>query len=205
MRRIQLLLFVLIGLTLSACDGDGREPIRYGDNNPTTNNPTTNNPTTNNPVNPPVVNNHNHMEDPNHGGEEEGPLIEVGGLNGSWRVVSDNPNRDLILALDLVHDKGETTATGDYLMGPGINVVLDGQTGEISEATFNNGNLVVVFNPTNDAEQVFTLNASVAGENELKGSLTSLNRTVNMSVLVLRKVVGPDEGLPIPPEEEEGG
>jgi hypothetical protein len=127
---------------------------------------------------------HQPMDEEGHGtGPDEQELIEPGFMNGSWRVATDEQNTPAVY-FDTFQDKGETQVSGTYLMALGIYERLDGESGNLEAASsFDGDTLILEWNPTNDAEEVLTLQATRVDENTLEGRVTA-KRNVEMDIPV---------------------
>ena len=123
------------------------------------------------------------MDEEGHGtSADEQEKIEPGFMNGSWRAATGEQDTPAVY-FDTFQDKGDAAVTGTYLMALGIYERLDGESGDIQHASFDGNTLTIEWNPTNDREEVLTLEASKVDENTLEGTVTA-KRNVNMNIPV---------------------
>lgn len=123
------------------------------------------------------------IDEEGHGSaDDESDLLEPGYMNGSWRVATTEQDTPAVY-FDTFQDKGDSLVTGQYLMALGIYERLDGESGDIQEASFDGDTLTIKWNPTNDQEELFTLQATKASEDSLEGTITA-NRNVDMNIPV---------------------
>ncbi|QDG50222.1 hypothetical protein FIV42_05605 [Persicimonas caeni] len=123
------------------------------------------------------------VDEEGHGtSPEEEELVEPGFMNGSWRVATTDQDTPAVY-FDTFQDKGDTTVTGQYLMALGIYERLDGESGDIQEGSFDGNTLTLKWNPTNDQEEVLTLQATKTSEDTLEGNVTA-KRNVEMDIPV---------------------
>lgn len=137
---------------------------------------------------PPIgpTDEHGHGTDPSVEGDER---IAPGFMNGSWRVATTEQDTP-VAYLDTFQDKGEARVDGTYLMAIGIYERLDGETGDLQEATLDGDTLTVTWNPTNDQTELFTLQAQKVDENTFEGRITAeRNPELDLLVQVTRRNV----------------
>lgn len=99
-------------------------------------------------------NQHNHEEDESHGPDDNEELLDAGLLNGSWRAAMADDDRP-IAYFDILHDDGETTATGHFMMGMAPYEHLDETTGDLSDVTIDGNSVEVAWNPTVQLEEMY--------------------------------------------------
>jgi hypothetical protein len=123
------------------------------------------------------------MDEEGHGtSDDEQELIEPGYMNGSWRAATDDQDTPAVY-FDTFQDKGDTEVTGTYLMALGIYERLDGESGDLTEASLSGDTFTVSWNPTNDEGELLTLQATKVDENTMEGSVTA-KRNVEMDIPV---------------------
>ncbi|MFP4598879.1 MAG: hypothetical protein ACLFVJ_11540 [Persicimonas sp.] len=111
---------------------------------------------------------HGHGIDP----ETEGETIPPGFMNGSWRAATGDQDTPAVY-FDTFQDEGEPEVTGTYLMALGINDRLDGESGDLAEASFDGTTLTIEWNPTTDPAEMYTLQADKVDEDTLEGRVTA--------------------------------
>jgi hypothetical protein len=131
------------------------------------------------------------MDEEGHGtSEDEQETIEPGFMNGSWRAATGDQDTPAVY-LDTFQDKGDANVTGTYLMALGIYERLDGESGNVAEASFTREEFTVTWNPTNDTEELLTLQATKVDENTLEGHVTAKrNIQMNIPVTLTRTTTG---------------
>ena len=118
-------------------------------------------------------------------GEEQ--HLEPGFMNGSWRTATTSDDTP-VAYFDTFQDKGDPSVTGTFLMGLGIYPRLDGESGDIDQASFDGTTLTLTWNPTNDAAEMFTLQATKSDDNTMTGTITSQrNPDLNLQVTLTRR------------------
>lgn len=118
--------------------------------------------------------------------DDENVVIEAGYMNGSWQVSAGEQDEPAV-RFDTFQDEGSPEVTGDYTMGFAIYELLDGETGEIDEASFDGTKLTLYWNPTTDRDETLTLEANKVDENTLEGTITAKrNVELNLPVVVKR-------------------
>ena len=106
--------------------------------------------------------------------------IEPGFVNGSWRVATAGDDTP-VAYFDTFHDANKSDVTGSFLMAIGLYDRLDGEAGQIEDASWNGNQLTVAWNPTSDPTELFTLTATKLDENTLEGAVTA-KRNPNLDV-----------------------
>jgi|GEM_PF-3714436 len=114
--------------------------------------------------------------------DDEKVEVPVGFMNGSWRGGSGDQDKPAVY-FDTFQDEGETVVTGEYTMGFAIYELLDQESGEIDEASFDGETFTVYWNPTTDREEMFTFEGTRVDENTIEGTVTA-KRNVELSVPV---------------------
>lgn len=114
---------------------------------------------------------HNHEVEENHRTEEyvesHGPdevdedgnemgLIDAGSLQGSWRAAYVDGDVPLGY-FDIFHDDGESTASGDFMMGSAMGEMLAGTSGSIESVSLDGDQLEIRWNPTTAADEMYSL------------------------------------------------
>ena len=117
-------------------------------------------------------------------GEEQ--HIDPGFMNGSWRTATTSDDTP-VAYFDTFQDKGDPSVTGTFLMGLGVYPRLDGESGDVAQSSFDGTTLTLKWNPTNDSEEMFTLQATKSDDNTMSGTITSArNPDLNVSVTLTR-------------------
>src|SRR5690554_1969126 len=126
-------------------------------------------------------------EDPNLSiTDAENVVVEAGYMNGSWQVSAGEQDEPAV-RFDTFQDEGVPEVTGDFTMGFAIYDLLDGESGEIDEASFDGTKLTLYWNPTTDRDEMLTLEATKVDENTLEGTITAKrNEDLTLPVVVKR-------------------
>lgn len=119
-------------------------------------------------------------EVPGLGEEDPSKLIPVGFLNGTWRVGINDPNDAPVMHIDFVHDKGQATASCDFVMHTALAENFADKIGKCSDLTFNEGTgaLTFKFNPTEDFEYNMLVSLKKIDDNTLQGDITAPSKGV---------------------------
>lgn len=122
-----------------------------------------------------------------HGSEEEdNNHVAAGFMNGTWRAGAGEQDEPAVY-FDTFQDEGDSTITGQYTMGFAIYELYDGESGDISSAEFTDGTLTVLWNPTTDPMEMFSLEATRVDQNTLQGTITAKrNPELNLQVTLTR-------------------
>ena len=174
---------MVIGLSAAACDGgsvvgpgqkngeESESDRRPGNPDPGT--PT--DPEEENGQNPPALPDAEEDDEPwedrdheGHEGRGEAP----GALSGRWRVATvegDEPG----VYFDIAHIRGAQSATGTYTMGFAIYAYTDGESGELIDAAYDGDSVQLVWNPTDDTQEILTLRATKQSNGSYEGAITA--------------------------------
>ncbi len=185
MRKITILLALTVALAFTACDN---QTVQVGDKNNSNNTPVLNNGNNDNNDETEVP----HEEDEGHGLGEEDPseTMEPGFLSGTWRVATAEDDAP-VAHFDIVHVTGEAEITGSFLTGVGIHEDLADETGELIDVDYGDNKFELVFNPTPDEEEFYTITTTERiDDNHFKGKLTAeRNDELNLDVTIARQVL----------------
>src|SRR5690554_491348 len=154
--------------------------------------------------------NHGHTDDAGHGPDEDVQTIENGFMTGSWRVglVED---QSLVVNLDTFQEKGNPEVSGYFTMGMLAENGADSKSGDIFAETssFDGETLIVKWNPTDVADEVYTIEAVKEDENTLTGTVSAAIFTdINAEIRITRYAappVGEDENAGDIDAGEQGG
>lgn len=172
-------LALLLSLTLLGCEDKQSNPIGTPD-------PSTNNPQGNDMSGDDMGTDANN-DNNGHGGEEK-DLIDVHPLHGQWNVVTDDTDETPVGIADLVLEIDATTGTGNFVTGVWFGSEASGEFDDFSSIEVTDSSMIVKFNTTNDAEQLYTLTASdKIDDDTIKGTLTDAG-TLNQKIIVRRKI-----------------
>lgn len=131
------------------------------------------------------------IDDHGHGSsEEENVVIEAGYMNGSWRAGAGDQDEPAVY-FDTFQDEGDPEISGEYTMGFAIYDLYDGETGELETATFDDGTLTIMWNPTTDRDEMLILEATQVDEDTLKGTVTA-KRNIEMNLPVILTRASPE-------------
>lgn len=187
MRTLTILLTFIVALAFTACDGQSITP---GNKN---NSSGVNNGDKEKDEDPPG----HSEEDDGHGmSKEEGVSSAPGFLSGSWRVARADEDKP-IAHFDIIHVEGEKDISGTFLMGNGLDggagedgEGLDEANGELINATYGGDKFELVWNPTQDPEEMYMVTSTSKVDNDnFKGKLVSeLDSTLSVDVTITRQV-----------------
>ncbi|TDP62647.1 hypothetical protein [Bradymonas sediminis] len=127
------------------------------------------------------------VDDAGHGHDEDVTLIAPGFVNGSWRVGAAE-DQSLIVNLDLIQEDGATEVEGYYTMSMLAENGAADKGGDImSSSTFDGTTLTVQWNPTQNENEIYTIEATKQDENNFTGTLSALVFTdVNQEIRISR-------------------
>lgn len=134
-------------------------------------------------------------DDAGHGPDEDAQVLEAGFMAGSWRI-GDAEDDALIADMDLVHIGGESAVEGTFTMGSGLYTRLEDEQGDLlDQSSFDGDTLVLAWNPTDVADEVYTVEAQKVDDDTFTGRLTALDyEQLDREVTVTRyKFDGGDE------------
>lgn len=181
--KITTILMFTLGLMVAGCEDDKKSIS----NPPSTSNNTTNNP---NPAN-------NDNEDHTHGsdGDDAKNSAKSGVMQGNWRVGKLDADNTPVMKFSLIHDEGAPEADGDYILFSGFDEYYHGTTGTDIKAKMQGEFMVATFNPTPDAEQLFTVKVSKKlADGQYEGTFSSVDMAVNFPVsIVLQDLDSPND------------
>lgn len=115
------------------------------------------------------------IDDDGHGPDDDMELLEVGVLNGSWRVAVSTTDEPMVY-FDIFQDKGETTGSGDYWMGFVLGPDFDGSAGELSDVEIDGDKIEIAWNPTVDDEEMYWVELVQQDEDTFVGKFNATKR-----------------------------
>ncbi len=183
MRKITILLALTVAMAFTACDSQTHVS---GKNNNNTTPELNNTEPDNNETEVP-----DHQDDEGHGigKEDNAESLAPGFMSGTWRVATaedDSP----VAHFDLIHVKGESDISGSFMTGVGIHEDLADETGDVIDVNFGDNKFELVFNPTTDEEEFYTVTTTERiDDDHFKGKLTAArNIEMNIDVTIARQV-----------------
>ena len=181
--KLTTLLIFTLGFMATGC-GDDKKSI----SNPA---PTPNNTTANNTSN-------NSNNDNGHGADNNGDVknsTKPGVMQGNWRVGKLDADNTPVMKFSLIHDEGAPEADGDYILFTGFDEYYHGVTGTDIKAKMQGEFMVATFNPTPDAEQLFTVKASKkVADGQYEGTFSSVDGAITFPVsIVLQDLDSPND------------
>ena len=129
-----------------------------------------------------------------HGPDDDEELLEPGLFNGSWRVALPEEDQPLVY-FDIFHDQGESTATGNFLMGMAMGEMLDGTPGDLQEVSISGNEVTISWNPTTDAEEMYRLELVRESEDHFSGAFAAERNPQTEEVMMTRRVFQNDDDL----------
>ncbi|MFB9886351.1 VWA domain-containing protein [Balneatrix alpica] len=139
-------------------------------------------------------------EDP---GQESSQLTPAGPLQANWRIALHNVDNTPVLKVALLQDQQASEAHGDYTLFSGFDQLLNslnnlhatenpnfwhGQSGTDIRANLTPRGPVFHFNPTEDAQQRFSIHSLQAlGQDSYLGVLSSADNTIKAEVVIQRQ------------------
>lgn len=138
--------------------------------------------------------------DDGHGPDDDMELLEVGLLNGSWRVAVTEGDQPMVY-FDIFQDKGETTGSGDYWMGFVLGPDFDGSSGELLDVAIDGDKVEVAWNPTPDDAEMYWVELVRQDDDTFTGQFKAEQRDDVFDVVMERRVFD-DEDDRDPYEED---
>lgn len=182
MRKITILLALTVAMAFTACDN---QTVQVGDKNNNNNSGLNNSNNDKNNVTPPGE------EDDGHGlGKDDNTETSAPGfMSGTWRVATVEDDAP-VAHFDIIHVKGESEITGSFMTGVGIHEDLADETGDIIDVKFDGNKFELVFNPTTDEQEFYTITTTERiDDDHFKGKMTSeRNVELNVDVTIARQV-----------------
>lgn len=127
------------------------------------------------------------IDDDGHGPDDDMELLEVGLLNGSWRVAVTEGDQPMVY-FDIFQDKGEVTGSGDYWMGFVLGPDFDGASGELSDVEISGDKIEVAWNPTPDDEEMYWVEVIRQDDDTFTGAFKAAKREDTFDVVMTRRV-----------------
>lgn len=138
---------------------------------------------------------HQHGDDEyaeSHGPDDDEELLEAGLFNGSWRVALPEEDQPLVY-FDIFHDQGESSATGNFLMGMAMGEMLDGTPGDLQEVSIDGNSVTIAWNPTTDLEELYQVELSRETDDRFAGNFSAEKNPRTEEVVMTRRQFEDDD------------
>jgi len=103
-----------------------------------------------------------------HGPDKGKRRVPVGEMNSYWRLSRLHVDDDPVATFDFVHDRFAKKFDGHYDQMTYPHEMLAGQKGEIKSGAFDDGKIVIEWQPTADQDEVYTFKGEFSGLENLR-------------------------------------
>ncbi len=139
--------------------------------------------------------NHGHPYDDeyeeSHGPDDDEVLTDAGQWQGSWRAARAEDDMPLAY-FDVFHDEGESSATGNFMMGLAMGDLLSGTTGDLSDVEIGS-TTTIAWNPTTDDQEMYWVTLTAESDDLFTGTFEAERNPTTFEVTVERRVFDVDD------------